>query len=211
MNANRRPAQELRASRAGRGGGGERAAAAVRPLVPRGAGREAAGTQRDDAGDRRRRRPAVDADRPDQGLRRARLRLVHELPQPQGARARRQSAGRAAVPLGGAGARGAHRGRGGQGQRRGVGRLLRDPAARFADRRLGVAAERGHPDPGGAGGQRRALRGAVPAAPAAARALGRVPAAARLFEFWQGRRSRLHDRLRYVRDGEQWRRERLAP
>ena len=31
------------------------------------------------------------------------------------------------------------------------------------------------------------------------------------FEFWQGRRSRLHDRLRYVRDGEQWRRERLAP
>jgi pyridoxamine 5'-phosphate oxidase len=32
-----------------------------------------------------------------------------------------------------------------------------------------------------------------------------------LFEFWQGRPSRLHDRLRYRRDGGQWIRERLAP
>jgi len=30
-------------------------------------------------------------------------------------------------------------------------------------------------------------------------------------EFWQGRESRLHDRLRYVRDGSAWTRERLAP
>lgn len=30
-------------------------------------------------------------------------------------------------------------------------------------------------------------------------------------EFWQGRESRLHDRIRYVRDGEAWRRERLSP
>jgi pyridoxamine 5'-phosphate oxidase len=32
-----------------------------------------------------------------------------------------------------------------------------------------------------------------------------------LIEFWQGRTSRLHDRLRYVRDGERWRLERLSP
>jgi pyridoxamine 5'-phosphate oxidase len=32
-----------------------------------------------------------------------------------------------------------------------------------------------------------------------------------IIEFWQGRQSRLHDRLRYRRDGESWRMERLSP
>ncbi len=31
------------------------------------------------------------------------------------------------------------------------------------------------------------------------------------WEFWQGRKSRLHDRLQYSPEGEGWRRERLAP
>ena len=31
------------------------------------------------------------------------------------------------------------------------------------------------------------------------------------FEFWQGRESRLHDRIRYLREGERWRIERLSP
>lgn len=33
----------------------------------------------------------------------------------------------------------------------------------------------------------------------------------RTIEFWQGRANRLHDRLRYSRDGDGWRIERLAP
>jgi pyridoxamine 5'-phosphate oxidase len=33
----------------------------------------------------------------------------------------------------------------------------------------------------------------------------------RAFEFWQHRRDRLHDRFRYLPDGEGWRIERLAP
>ena len=32
-----------------------------------------------------------------------------------------------------------------------------------------------------------------------------------VFEFWQGRPSRLHDRLRYTKTEAGWRRERLAP
>ena len=35
--------------------------------------------------------------------------------------------------------------------------------------------------------------------------------AADVFEFWQGRPNRLHDRLRYRRSGRRWKRDRLAP
>jgi pyridoxamine 5'-phosphate oxidase len=33
----------------------------------------------------------------------------------------------------------------------------------------------------------------------------------RVVEFWQGRTSRLHDRLRYAREGLAWRVDRVAP
>jgi pyridoxamine 5'-phosphate oxidase len=40
---------------------------------------------------------------------------------------------------------------------------------------------------------------------------GGIVIAPETVEFWQGRVSRLHDRLVYVRDGEKWRIERLSP
>lgn len=53
-----------------------------------------------------------------------------------------------------------------------------------------------------------ALRGVDVTRPAHWGALRLRPVA---FEFWQGRANRLHDRLRYLRVGGRWRRERLAP
>jgi pyridoxamine 5'-phosphate oxidase len=52
------------------------------------------------------------------------------------------------------------------------------------------------------------FEGAEPGLPPAWGGFRLVPAT---FEFWQHREDRLHDRLRYRRDGERWRIERLAP
>jgi pyridoxamine 5'-phosphate oxidase len=52
------------------------------------------------------------------------------------------------------------------------------------------------------------LAGATPARPGHWGGFRVIP---RVFEFWQGQDSRLHDRVRYQRDGAGWRRVRLAP
>jgi pyridoxamine 5'-phosphate oxidase len=54
----------------------------------------------------------------------------------------------------------------------------------------------------------RATGGAAPVRPAHWGGYRLVPD---MIELWQGQPSRLHDRVRYQRDGEAWRRDRLAP
>jgi len=54
----------------------------------------------------------------------------------------------------------------------------------------------------------RALGGAQPARPAHWGGYRLVPD---MIELWQGQPSRLHDRVRYVRTGDDWQRDRLAP
>jgi pyridoxamine 5'-phosphate oxidase len=86
------------------------------------------------------------------------------------------------------------------------------PPARLTHRRLGQPAEPGHPRPHGAGGQCRAKYGASSCCnPPRPPHWGGYRLKPDTWQFWQGRKSRLHDRLRYRLEGEAWVRERLAP
>ena len=155
------------------------------------------------------------AHRPAEGLRRSRRGVLHEL---------QLGEGRATSPRNPHAAPQCSRGwrtnvRCGsadrcRGSQRGDGCLLRQPPARIAVRRLGV------PAVGRSIASRGRSRAAVRRGRGALRRAGRSrtpphwggyriePAAV---EFWQGRPDRLHDRLRYRRDGGRWVIERLAP
>ncbi len=96
--------------------------------------------------------------------------------------------------------------------RRGIHRLLRLAPARLAHRGLGLAAERDDREPRVAGGalgalDRRARREARSVPPN----WGGYRLLPDYLEFWQGRQSRLHDRVAYTRDAQGWRIRRLAP
>ncbi len=126
----------------------------------------AARADRHDARHRRRRRPTRRAHRAAEGRRRERLRLLHELREPQGCRARAPSARRAAVPLGGARAAGAHRRRRRESRRGGIRRLFREPSAALPSRCVGVAAERADRGPQRAGSSGSPKRSSTTARPA---------------------------------------------
>ena len=175
------------------------------------AGRAGPRSHRDDALHRRCGRPPLLANRVAEGLRRARIRLLHQLPEPQRARYRGQPACLAADLLDRARARGAHRRTRGNDERRRV-------DAYFASRPLGsrisaVASPQSEPV---------ASRDALDALFSAAEARlgeqverppywGGYRVVPNRYEFWQGRRSRRHDRLVYAATADGWRLERLAP
>ena len=177
---------------------GRRPAAAVRALAAAGAGRPAARAQRDDAGHRGRRRPAVDARRADQGLRRARHRLVHQLRQPQGPRAGRSTRWPRCSSTGSSSSAWCASKAG-----------SRRPAPRSPTPTTPAARSIRASAPGPRRKARSSPRARcwwpTPPRSAAQHALNppRPPhwGGYRLvpdrWEFWQGRKSRLHDRLRY--------------
>ncbi len=130
----------------------------------------------------------------------------------QGAGAAGESARRAGLLLAGAGPPGAGRGDGREDLARGVRSLLRLAPAGLARGGLGVPAEPADLRPRGARAQGARGRRALRRGRAAPSGLGGFRVHPEAIEFWQGRPSRLHDRLRYSLDGEgHWRIERLAP
>ena len=107
---------------------------------------------------------------------------------------------------------GARRGTHRAGERRRVGGVLRLTAAVEPDRRLVVRPVPPARGPGRAAephmADERRFEGADVPLPPFWGGYRLVPDA---FEMWVGRRDRLHDRVRYERDANGWRRERLAP
>ena len=163
--------------------------------------------------DGERARGALGPHGPAQGRRRARLRLPFELRGPQGERARREPTCRPALPLAGAGAPGARRGRGRARRRGRVGGVLPDPSPRRPARRLGLDAERADRLPRGAGRRSsqeiEALHAGleVPLPPH----WGGFRLVPESYEFWEHRDNRMHDRFRYRREGGDWTIVRLSP
>ena len=149
------------------------------------------------------------------GARRPRLRVLHELRLAQGGRARRQPGLRAAVPLARSwsGRCGSRAWPCGSTTRRA--RPTSAPGPRgsqvgaWASPQSQVVASRTDLDERYAAAEARFADGEVPRPPY----WGGYRIVPEVVEFWQGRRGRMHDRLRYRRDpsGAGWVTERLAP
>ena len=184
---------------------------AIPGVVRRGAQVRGVRRQCDEPRDGLHRRRAVGTHRPAQGRRRAGVRVLHALRQRQGTRSRAQSSRRAALLLGRTGTPSAHR--------RPVARVPREASeAYFATRPVESqwaawsarqSSELATRDDWSVGEiKQRFANQPVPCPPD----WGGFRVVPERIEFWQGRPSRLHDRLLYTKqhDGS-WGRVRLAP
>ena len=160
-------------------------------------------------------RRAVGAHRAAEGRRRARLRVLHQLRERQGPRPGGEPARVACCSSGPS-----SNGRSGS-PARSRGRRAQESASYFHSRplesQIGAWASRSRAAPSPIDrGARSALRGAGRAVRRRDRCRCRRSGAAiasrpTAIEFWQGRKSRLHDRLLYTRQAGSWSRSRLAP
>lgn len=195
-----------------RKGSGARSLPPVRKMVSGSGGGQGGRAQRDDSGHGRKGRTAFRADRFAEGRRWARLRFLFELRKPQGPGTGNQPARDPRVSVAHFGTPGHRRGAGGQSRARGERGLFSLATARQPARRLGVAAKLDHRRPEGAG---KCVEGAGDEirrpGGAVAAALGWMAPGAGNRGILAGRRSRLHDRLRYRRHQDGWSVERLAP